>query len=740
MRVLLVGLEDPRLRRGGLNRYLDQLASALAGDGVDVERAWIGTEMDADTTAIAPGLSWPRRLNAFASAIRRSRADVVDVHFPAHAYWAVLSGALRRRRLVVHFQGPWSLESLASGDTSRSAWVKGVMEGYVLRRADQVVTLSSAFRDLAIRRYKVAPHRVRVIAPGVTRPDSLDRTAARAQQSVGEGTTLVLAVRRLVERMGLDGAIRAFCADRRPNERMVIVGEGPQRDDLERLVRSLGADGEVALVGGVEEAVLSRWYEAADVSIVPSVAHEGYGLVVLESLAHGTPVLVSDVDGLRDAARECDAVFVADFAPGSLRSGLDRVLSDASLRVTARQCAARRGWTDVAREHLALYRDVVAGTLPRSVVVLDHTARCSGGELAITRLVAGYDPHRWRAHVVLAEHGPLESELATRGISYEVLELASSTRGLSREDVEGAPSGRAVAATLGYSWRLRRLLRRRRPDVVHTNSMKAHVYGVVASAFSRWALVMHVRDRWAPPYLSERTARRLRLLARFGPDALVANSQSTADALPVGAHVVASPLEPRFFAVDAPTYSPTLRLAIIGRLAPWKGQDLAIEAVAALPGEIDWHLDIAGEALFGEDDFARDLRALAGRLGVADRVRFLGHVEDVAQLLGGVDVAILSSRSPEPFGNVVAEAMAAGRVVVVPDRGGVTEFVTEGWSTGSGFFYAMGDATSLRDKLVEVAADPRRRVSVGENARLAAAAFRVQRLAPVMEQIYDVLT
>jgi glycosyltransferase involved in cell wall biosynthesis len=183
-----------------------------------------------------------------------------------------------------------------------------------------------------------------------------------------------------------------------------------------------------------------------------------------------------------------------------------------------------------------------------------------------------------------------------------------------------------------------------------------------------------------------------------------------------------------------------LRLAVIGRLAPWKGQDLAIEAVAGLPKEIDWQLDIAGDALFGEDEYRDGLPALAERLGVADRVRFLGHVDDVAGLLGDVDVMVLSSRSPEPFGNVVAEAMAAGRVVVVPDRGGVTEYVTEGHASGSGYFYSMGDAASLRDKLVEVASDPRRRVQVGENARLVAASFRVQRLAPVMEQIYDVLT
>ena len=313
------------------------------------------------------------------------------------------------------------------------------------------------------------------------------------------------------------------------------------------------------------------------------------------------------------------------------------------------------------------------------------------------------------------------------------------TRGLSRDELVTANRRVATSDTLRYSWRLRRVLRRRRPDVVHTNSMKAHVYGAVASIGARWALVMHVRDRWAPPYLSHRTSRALHLLARYGPDAVVANSKSTADAIKVTSHVVASPLETEFFEVAPVVSTNVLRLAVIGRLAPWKGQDLAVTAVAALPEGLAWKLSIVGDALFGEEPYRDELVKLINELHLSDRVSLLGHVEDVAKLLVDVDVCLLTSREPEPFGNVVTEAMAAGRVVIVPDQGGVTEYVVENGDNGCGYFYEMGSADSLAAAIALVAQWPERRARVGENARVVARRFGVDQLAPVMEDLYDTL-
>ncbi len=344
---------------------------------------------------------------------------------------------------------------------------------------------------------------------------------------------------------------------------------------------------------------------------------------------------------------------------------------------------------------------------------------------------------RWRAHVILAEHGPLEEELDRRDISYEVIVLDARTRDLARDDLARNGRLRAIGDTARYVVRLRRVLRWRRPSIVHTNSLKAHLYGVAASFGAPWRAVMHVRDRWSPPYIDAATARDLRLIARFGPAAVLANSKDTASTCGVPAVVLPSPVEPGLFALAPPSSSAVLRLAVVGRLAPWKGQDLAIAALEVLVSTRDATLVLVGDALFGEQDYAEALREQVRGAHLDDRVVFAGHVHEVGSVLEDVDVIILSSRSPEPFGNVVVEAMAAGRCVVVPNRGGVTEFVTENGPQGSGFFYDMGDVQSLVSVLERVGSDTALRVTVGANARQVARSFGAASLARTLEDFYD---
>jgi glycosyltransferase involved in cell wall biosynthesis len=736
--VLHVGLESPELRMGGLNRYLDELATAEREIGMKVTRTWVGETTTASVEVVTPGLSWPQRLRAFARIIRRSDAEIVDVHFAAHASWALLSGALRGRPLVVHFQGPWALESATSGDGALSVRIKLAVERYVLRRADAVVTLSNAFRLIAIERYGVSPHRIEVVAPGVTCNELVDRSTLRDLLGVAPETHLIVAVRRLVARTGVGEALELFAEIRRDKEQLVIVGDGPLRQQLERRVVELQLDDSVFFTGRVDDEALAQWYRAADVTLVPSVAHEGFGLVVYESLSFGTPVVASNIDGLTDAARGCEAVQLIELTKTALRSALDGA-SEPGLRSIAREFAETKAWTGVADTQRRLYRRIRDLPAPRGVVVLDHTARPSGGELAIAKMASALNRDQWRMHVILAEHGAFEQELVQRGISFEVLEMDSRTRSLSRDGLAARGRLAALWATVSYSWKIRRIVRRRRPAVVHSNSMKAHVYGSLASVFAPWSFVMHVRDHWEPPYVNAKLATVLRTMARMAPDAIVANSWSTALSVSSHAFVLPSPTEDDFFAVSDVSADEGARLAVIGRLAPWKGQDLAIRALASVRELAPATLTLMGDALFGEESYVQSLHDLAAELGVTPWVNFLGHVDDVASHLDSIDISILTSRSPEPFGNVVIEAMAAGRAVVVPDRGGVTEFVISSGPLSNGLFYEMDNVDSLSAVLRRLVVDGELRRWLGRNARVAADAFRADALAVQLEEIYESL-
>jgi glycosyltransferase involved in cell wall biosynthesis len=138
-------------------------------------------------------------------------------------------------------------------------------------------------------------------------------------------------------------------------------------------------------------------------------------------------------------------------------------------------------------------------------------------------------------------------------------------------------------------------------------------------------------------------------------------------------------------------YAPdgTPLIGMFGRVSSWKGQDIFLRAMAQIPGARGV---IAGGALFEEQAYERDLRALAHELGVADRVTFVGHVDDPMTLMAACDVVAHCSTAPEPSGRVIVEAMFAGTPVIGSDAGGVREFILPG---ETGLLTPMKDVDAL---------------------------------------------
>jgi glycosyltransferase involved in cell wall biosynthesis len=234
---------------------------------------------------------------------------------------------------------------------------------------------------------------------------------------------------------------------------------------------------------------------------------------------------------------------------------------------------------------------------------------------------------------------------------------------------------RAVAA-------LREAIRASQPDVVHTTTLKTHVLGLAAARLSGVPVVWQVHDRIAADYLPAPVVGVLRRLARRGPRAVVANSLATASTLPgVADLTVAYPgFAPDQALAEPPEQAPGPPVVgIVGRLSPTKGQ---LELVRAAPGVLarhpDAHFRCIGAPAFGAEAYAREVEAEAGRLGVADRVDLAGFVADPAAALDALTVCVHASPVPEPFGQVVVEAMVRGVPVVATDAGGIPEILRDG--------------------------------------------------------------
>ncbi len=742
---LLLGAEWFDDRPGGLNRYVRDLSEALSRAGRQ-HRVLVVSEAKGAPTPFygvdAGDRFLPLRVVRFARAARRlaSEAELVDAHFALYAAIPVLLPPLRDLPLIVHFHGPWAEESLVASPGARTAGrVKRRLERAVYRRADRVIVLSDAFGRLVSEEYGVPAERIDVVPPSVDldrfRPG--DSGSSRAALGLAPDAFVAVVARRLEERMGIDVLIDAWVdvVARRPGSLLIIVGRGTQAEQLERRASSRKLTGSVRFVGRLSDDDLVAMYRAADVSVVPTRALEGFGLVVLESLAAGTPVIVTDVGGLPEAVRGLDDVAVVP--PES-----PVVLADALLRVaggqapTADACrrhAERFSMEAFAARHREVY-DHVTDRRPR-VVFVDHCALRSGGELALARLLPSLDVD---AHVILGEEGPLVQVLESLNISLEVLPLADDTGGLRKDDVRpGRVPWRSLVGTARSVSVLRRRLRELRPDLVHTNSLKAALYGGLAGRLAGVPVVWHIRDRIADDYLPRPAVGLVRLAARVLPSAVIANSSMTMATLGRVRRpnaVVPSPVEERSTGRPRMSDDGHLRIAIVGRLAPWKGQHVFLEAFARAFPDGDARAVVVGGALFGEHDYAERLHADARRLGIAERTTFTGHVDEIDEVLSGVDVLVHASVTPEPFGQVVVEGMAAGVAVIAAAAGGPAEVVDHGVD---GLLHEPGDVEDLAGCLRRLADDPALRERLAARGRRRAAAFRPDRVAPMVRSLYD---
>ena len=183
-----------------------------------------------------------------------------------------------------------------------------------------------------------------------------------------------------------------------------------------------------------------------------------------------------------------------------------------------------------------------------------------------------------------------------------------------------------------------------------------------------------------------------------------------------------------------PEPSGALRIGIVGRIAPWKGQDLFLQAFAQAFPHDRHRAVVIGAPLFGEDEFADRLKALAGDLGVAGRVEFRGFRSDIGHELARLHILVHASRTAEPFGLAVVEGMAAGLAVVAADAGGPAEVITPGVD---GVLYRLGDVGALAGSMRDLARSAELRSALGARARRTAEAYRSDVVAAQMEGIYD---
>ena len=326
----------------GVARVFYDLARHAGSADIDIRGLVTGSDRAAlETEGLIRGfastdISLPHRIyrlrRAFRTFLHEAPADLIASHFALYTF-PVLD-LIGSRPLVVHFHGPWALESRVEGASGLSVASKRFLELSVYRRATRFIVLSQAFKTVLHDTYGIPEARIHIVPGGIDAAayeTGLSREAARSKLGWPQDRSILLSVRRLVRRQGLENLIAAIAAlkPRHPDVLLYIAGQGALRPDLETQIAQAGLEDNVKLLGFVPDELLAMTYRGADISVVPTVALEGFGLITIESLAVGTPVLVTPVGGLPETVRELsNDLIMKGSAVNDLVEGISGALSD----------------------------------------------------------------------------------------------------------------------------------------------------------------------------------------------------------------------------------------------------------------------------------------------------------------------------------------------------------------------------------------------------------------------------
>jgi glycogen(starch) synthase len=386
MKVGTLTWEFPPRVVGGIARHCEGLAKAMVKQNHEVHLFTLDfpgspnyEEMDgvkvyrASTELGHPNfLTWVLLFNHFLSKRMADVSRTVDFDvMHIHDWLAAFSGISFKHYLkkpmvlTVHSTEVGRAQGLHSPD---SFSINGI-EWWSMYEANRVIVCSESMKNEICDHFNLPQDKVDVIPNAIDATKyqiPVDREAVRQRYGVGCDEKLVLCVGRLVPQKGIEYFIQAIplIAKRYPEAKFVIVGEGWSRDILEEEAQASGHNKKIKFTGFASDLEVIELMTSADVLVVPSI-YEPFGIVALEGMATGVPVVASNVGGLSEVIEhDKTGVFVYPKNPESIAWGIDKVLSDPDHAKMLTKNAKEKlhkaySWEAVAMKTVDVYRKVV---------------------------------------------------------------------------------------------------------------------------------------------------------------------------------------------------------------------------------------------------------------------------------------------------------------------------------------------------------------------------------------------
>lgn len=381
MRILIINYEFPPLGGGGgLASY--QIAKALVArehevdvlttgwrglpscevvDGIGIYRVRVVGRAELATATLPSMLSFfPSSLVKGCQLLLKKRYDLLNTHFaiPSGPTGVVLARLFNRPQVLTLIGGD-IYDPTKKLSPSNNLILHTVVRG-VLNWSSHIIAISEEIRRRAREHYHCQKE-IQVIHYGLSPPSF--ESKSRTQLGVPEGAVVLISIGRLIKRKALGDLLLAMSRLEDEGFRLLIIGEGPEQARLRELAKRLGLSSRVHFLGAIWGEAKYQYLAASDIFVLPSV-HEGFGLVFLEAMYCGLPVIASSSGGQTDFLRDGETGFLVPVGDvDALAQRILRLVRDGALRKRIsefnRQYVERFHIAEVAQQYEACFSGVL---------------------------------------------------------------------------------------------------------------------------------------------------------------------------------------------------------------------------------------------------------------------------------------------------------------------------------------------------------------------------------------------
>ncbi|ELA3317241.1 TPA: glycosyltransferase family 4 protein [Klebsiella pneumoniae] len=353
----------------------------------------------------------------------------------------------------------------------------------------------------------------------------------------------------------------------------------------------------------------------------------------------------------------------------------------------------------------------------KKILFVNHTAKLGGAELSLLDIV---QDHKKNSAVLLFSNGEYEEILNEKGIKCIIEDLDPILLDIKKD------SGirliiKGVFGLLKKLTTIKKILNEY--DIIYSNTLKSFVICSLVSIINRKKIVLHLRDALTNEHFSKFSIKLIIFISSISNARVIANSNYTKECF-VEHGGNSKKCEVIWNGIDPDGWTKSVSKSIrntnvinilsLGRISPWKGQHLVLEAIKNIPYA---HLRIVGSANFGEHDYYDSLIKFVKDNKLENRVTFYPFSLNVAEHFEWSNVFVHSSTAPEPFGRVIVEAMLCDRIVIATDAGGAKEIIN---SSEVGILVPVNDAEAITSAINNIYFNSSKYENISSNGKVRA--------------------